>query len=134
MPFPSDNRFDAIVADLADQNTKLINPGTTMLSRMIEWQSDLVGSFYNYLPPGCRICLQGASLVLFVTGVCERSCSYCPLSEERAGRDVVFADEQPVAGMQDILEEAHSIGALGTGITGGEPLLKLDYVLSASRP
>jgi len=96
---------------------------------MVEWQSDLVGSVYNYLPPGCRICLQGASLVLFVTGVCERSCPYCPLSEERAGRDVVFADEQPVAGMQDILQEAHSIDALGTGITGGEPLLKLDYVL-----
>jgi hypothetical protein len=96
---------------------------------MVEWQSDSVGSIYNYLPPGCRICRQGAGLVLFVTGRCERSCFYCPISEERRGQDVVFADEQPVQKTADILEEARAIRALGTGITGGEPLLRLDYVL-----
>jgi pyruvate formate-lyase activating enzyme-like uncharacterized protein len=96
---------------------------------MVEWQSDSVGSIYNYLPPGCRICRQGAGLVLFVTGRCERSCFYCPISEERRGQDVVFADEQPVQRTADILEEARAIRALGTGITGGEPLLRLDYVL-----
>ena len=96
---------------------------------MVEWQSDSVGSIYNYLPPGCRICRQGAGLVLFVTGRCERSCFYCPISEERRGQDVVFADEQLVQKTADILEEARAIGALGTGITGGEPLLRLDYVL-----
>lgn len=96
---------------------------------MVEWQSDFVGSIYNYLPPGCRICLQGAGLVLFVTGKCERSCFYCPISLERRGHDAVFADEQPVRRIEDILEEARAIGALGTGITGGEPLLRLDYVL-----
>ncbi len=67
--------------------------------------------------------------MLFVTGECGRSCAYCPLSEERRGRDAVFADERPVHAIEEILEEARSIGALGTGITGGEPLLKLDYVL-----
>ena len=96
---------------------------------MVEWQSDSVGSIYNYLPPGCRICRQGAGLVLFVTGRCERSCFYCPISMERRGQDVVFADEQPVQKTADILEEARAIRALGTGITGGEPLLRLDYVL-----
>jgi len=96
---------------------------------MVKWQSDSVGSIYNYLSPGCRICRQGAGLVLFVTGRCMRSCFYCPISEERRGHDAVFADEQPVHGLLDILEEARAIRALGTGITGGEPLLRLDYVL-----
>ncbi len=96
---------------------------------MVEWQSDSVGSIYNYLSPGCRICWQGAGLVLFVTGKCERSCFYCPISEVRRGQDVVFADEQPVHKIEDILEEARAIRALGTGITGGEPLMRLDYVL-----
>ena len=96
---------------------------------MLQWQSDSVGSIYNYLSPGCQICRQGAGLVLFVTGRCERGCFYCPISEERRGKDGVFADEQPVKSLSDILDEAHAIGALGTGITGGEPLLRLDYVI-----
>ncbi len=100
---------------------------------MVKWQSDSVGSIYNYLPQGCQICRQGAGLVLFVTGRCERSCFYCPISEDRRGRDAVFADEQPVREVADILDEARAIGALGTGITGGEPLLRLDYVLECIR-
>ncbi|MFZ2472457.1 MAG: radical SAM protein [Methanothrix sp.] len=100
---------------------------------MSKWQEDSVGSIYNYLTPGCRICRQGAGLVLFVTGECGRSCFYCPLSEERRGRDLVFADEMPVQEIDDILAEACAIDALGTGITGGEPLLKLDYVLECIR-
>ena len=46
---------------------------------------------------------------------------------------LVFADEMPVQEMADILKEAIAIDALGTGITGGEPLLKLDYVLECIR-
>ena len=94
-----------------DVITKLIIPAS--LSIMVEWQSDSVGSIYNYLSPGCRICRQGAGLVLFVTGKCERRCFYCPISLERRGQDVVFADEQPVQKIADILEEARAIRALG---------------------
>ena len=100
---------------------------------MENWQEDSVGSVYNYLSPGCRICRQGAALVLFVTGRCERSCFYCPLSQERKGRDLVFADETRVEEIREILDEGRAIEALGTGITGGEPLAKLEYVLECIR-
>jgi hypothetical protein len=33
----------------------------------------------------------------------------------------------------EIIEEAHAIGALGTGITGGEPLLKQEFVMRSIR-
>ena len=111
----------------------VIKPEQQDKTRMGNWQEDSVGSVYNYLSPGCRICRQGAGLVLFVTGRCERSCFYCPLSQERRGQDIVFADEMRVEKISDILEEGRAIDALGTGITGGEPLAKLDYVLECIR-
>jgi pyruvate formate-lyase activating enzyme-like uncharacterized protein len=116
-----------------EKQANLIKPTRAYILAMAEWQEDFAGSIYNYLSPGCRICRQGAGLVLFITGKCERSCFYCPLSEERRGRELVFADEMPVQEMADILKEAIAIDARGTGITGGEPLLRLDYVCECIR-
>src|SRR5256712_4374673 len=74
------------------------------------------------LPVGCRQCTDGSKMVLFVTGVCSFHCFYCPVSDEKMYKDVVFADEKRVTRDEDVLEEARAIGATGAGITGGDPL------------
>src|SRR5438128_8605069 len=61
-------------------------------------------------------------MVLFVTGLCSFHCFYCPVSDEKMYKDVVFADEKRVTRDEDVLEEAHAIQATGAGITGGDPL------------
>ncbi len=78
---------------------------------------------------GCRLCEEGAKMVLFVTGICHAGCFYCPLSEKKMGKDVIFADEMPVKRDEDILLEARLIDAKGTGITGGDPMEVVDRVV-----
>ncbi len=77
---------------------------------------------FGELPDGCKMCGPGRKMVLFVTGLCDADCFYCPLSEHKKNMDVVYADEMPVRSDEDVIEEALSIGATGTGITGGDPL------------
>lgn len=65
-------------------------------------------------------------MVLFVTGLCRFRCFYCPVSERRNQKDVVYANERLVESDADVLDEARAIGAAGTGITGGDPLGVID--------
>ncbi len=78
------------------------------------------------LSRGCRLCRKGSKMVLLVTGKCGQTCYYCPLSEAKKGRDVVYANERPVQEDGEVIEEALSIGARGTGVTGGDPLAVMD--------
>ncbi|MHA1935211.1 MAG: radical SAM protein [Candidatus Thorarchaeota archaeon] len=93
--------------------------------RTIRGDSLIVGD----LPSGCALCGKGSKMVLFVTGLCDSSCYYCPLSSEKSGQDVVFADEMPVNELDDILYEARAIGAEGAGMSGGDPLCTLEKTL-----
>ncbi|AKG92574.1 putative conserved protein related to pyruvate formate-lyase activating enzyme [Geoglobus ahangari] len=86
------------------------------------------GSYYSYLTEGCRLCRMGAKMVLFVTGKCPHACYYCPISEERKGRDVVYANERFVESIDDVVDEILSMSAEGVAITGGEPLARLERV------
>ncbi|MBI5000440.1 MAG: radical SAM protein [Euryarchaeota archaeon] len=74
------------------------------------------------LPEGCRLCARGSKMVLLVTGLCGAGCFYCPLSDKKRGKDVVYANELRAKGWKDIRREADLIGAEGAGITGGDPL------------
>lgn len=85
------------------------------------------------MPKGCVLCEKGAKLVLLVTGRCVQRCCYCPLSSEKRGKDVFYANERKVSGMDDILDEAEVMDALGTGVTGGDPLVALERTLDSMK-
>jgi uncharacterized protein len=86
----------------------------------------MASSHRGALSPACTQCQEGRKMVLFVTGLCRFRCFYCPVSERRNQKDVVYANERLVRSDQDVLDEARSIGASGTGITGGDPLGVID--------
>ncbi|MEM3483201.1 MAG: radical SAM protein [Candidatus Woesearchaeota archaeon] len=75
------------------------------------------------LSRGCRFCVKGRKLVLFVTGLCSRQCYYCPLSDSKKNKDVIFANERPIVKDYEIVEEAKISSATSASITGGDPIL-----------
>lgn len=79
-------------------------------------------------PKGCKLCVKGAKLVFFATGLCDRDCWYCPISKDRKGRDVVYANERPVRTLGDVLKEARRMSAEGASVTGGDPTKVPDRV------
>lgn len=85
------------------------------------------GSLCNgHVAEGCEHCINGSKMVLFVTGLCECGCHYCPVSLERKGLDVMYANEGRVQSDDEIIAEAESMDATGTGITGGDPLMVME--------
>ncbi|MEM0088833.1 MAG: radical SAM protein [Archaeoglobaceae archaeon] len=91
------------------------------------------GSYYSYLPKGCKLCRRGAKLTLFITGLCKNSCFYCPVSKQKIGRDVIFANEREVKNIDDFFAEIEAMDAEGVAITGGEPLLKVERVIEFAK-
>ena len=86
--------------------------------------------YYSYnskdLPKGCQHCVKGEKVVLFVTGVCPRQCNFCPVSDEKYQKDVIFANERKILSDSDLIKEAEMMKASGAGITGGDPLTRLE--------
>jgi len=89
------------------------------------------------IPKGCKYCLKGSKVVLFLNGICQKPdhCFwYCLISEERRGKNLTFADEIEIINKEELLQEIDLINALGMSITGGEPLSKfnlektIDYI------
>ncbi len=78
------------------------------------------------LPKGCRYCVKGQKLVLFITGLCDENCYFCPVSDKKIHKDVIYANERPISNIKEAIEEAKLCGAKGAGITGGDPLKKTD--------
>ncbi len=74
---------------------------------------------------GCKQCVRGEKLVLFITGICPRNCFYCPISDEKSKHDVIFANERPVKKFSEVIDEAKMCNSKGAGVTGGDPLARI---------
>ncbi len=88
----------------------------------------------NDISKGCKYCVHGKKLVLFISGLCSRNCFYCPLSEKRKNKDIAWANERKLSknlnlAIKEAIEEAKICGSEGMGITGGDPLLSLQRTI-----
>ncbi len=77
------------------------------------------------LAKGCSLCVRGRKSVLFITGICPRKCFYCPLSDNKKDRDVIYINERKVSNIRQVIEEIKLSCSFGVGITGGDPLSRI---------
>ncbi|MBU4242187.1 MAG: radical SAM protein [Nanoarchaeota archaeon] len=90
--------------------------------------------YYSYLlgkmPKGCQMCVKGLKEVVFVTGVCSKKpCFFCPISDKKFGKDDIYANEWKVSNLNDLIKEAKLCSSKGAGLTGGDPLARLDRTI-----
>ncbi|MFH0875871.1 MAG: radical SAM protein [archaeon] len=90
--------------------------------------------YYSYtigkLSKGCSLCVKGKKSVFFITGICSKSCFFCPISDEKKNKDVIYINEWPTSKTKDILKEIRLCKSNSVGITGGDPLLRLGRTVS----
>ena len=87
----------------------------------------------NDIAEGCKFCVRGRKLVLFISGICSRNCYYCSLSDTRKNKDVIWANERKITSTKELIEEAKASNSKGAGITGGDPLLFLSRTIEYAR-
>lgn len=84
--------------------------------------------FTQSLSPGCLLCGQGTWSCLFINGICNARCFYCPSSQDDTGPPVtntlVF---EKAADYADYVNRFHF---QGVSFSGGEPFLTFDRVLA----
>ena len=76
------------------------------------------------LSPGCRLCGSGSWSCLFINGICNANCFYCPTPqnevEEPTTQTITFPN------VEDYIDYLRTFGFKGVSISGGEPLLTFE--------
>jgi pyruvate formate-lyase activating enzyme-like uncharacterized protein len=94
----------------------------------LPWKGMIASRGQLYMARGCDLCFPGLKAVIFVTGLCDDSCFYCPVSRAKLGRDVFYVNEVEVGSVEEAVAEVARIGAEGASFTGGDPLIALERV------
>ena len=84
--------------------------------------------YHNHISKGCSICGAGQWSCLFITGVCNANCFYCPASQntEELPQSQGLTFETP----ESYAEYINHFGFTGASFSGGEPLLVFDKVVA----
>lgn len=79
------------------------------------------------LSPGCRCCGAGSWSCLFVNGLCNAHCYYCPSEQREVGEPAT--NTLPFPSPEAYGAYLRRFGIRGSSMSGGEPLLTLDRTL-----
>lgn len=83
--------------------------------------------YVHGISPGCELCGQGNWSCLFINGICNARCFYCPSAQTEKGQpmtsSVVFSNAHEYA------DYVNAFNIKGVSFSGGEPLMTFEKVL-----
>lgn len=80
------------------------------------------------MSPGCRICAEGGWSCLFINGICNCKCFYCPAVQNQV--DVPTSSSLQFEEAKDYIRYIQKYNFKGVSLSGGEPLLTFDKTLA----
>ncbi len=92
----------------------------------MQWSFNKTKPWINQISHGCQLCGQGEWSCLFITGVCNANCFYCPTSqsEDHLPTTQQISFEHPA----DYAAYINRFGFKGASFSGGEPFLAFEKV------
>ncbi|MBN1340044.1 MAG: 4Fe-4S cluster-binding domain-containing protein [Bacteroidales bacterium] len=113
-----------LAREMLDERDAIIR----LLENRVTWTHKSTKADGSGLSEGCRICGEGTWSCLFINGICNSRCFYCPSPQHEVGEPETNSLIFPEPGTYvDYLKE---FGFRGVSISGGEPLLTFEKSLS----
>ncbi|WP_320043163.1 radical SAM protein [uncultured Desulfobacter sp.] len=91
-----------------------------------KWEFAGTKLYTRALSPGCSLCGQGTWSCLFINGICNARCFYCPSEQKDPGPPMTSSIEfeRP----KDYADYAKKFGIRGVAFSGGEPMINFDRI------
>lgn len=93
-----------------------------------QWACSNTKLFTHTLSPGCMRCGQGQWSCLFINGICNARCFYCPSPQDDPGPPVT--NTLVFENAADYADYVNRFGIQGVSFSGGEPFLTFDRLLA----
>jgi len=107
---------ESLITDIFDART----PGAG-------WQFSGTKLFTHKISPGCALCGNGDWSCLFINGICNAQCFYCPSTQKEKGQPMTSNLE--FSNPRDYADYVRRFNIKGVSFSGGEPFLTFDRVV-----
>lgn len=97
----------------------------------VTWACSGTKPHYGPLSPGCQTCIAGTWSCLFINGMCNARCFFCPSRQDEPGEPTT--GNVQFSRPEDYADYVGKFGFTGASLSGGEPLLTLDRTLTYLR-
>ncbi|MEE4196749.1 MAG: radical SAM protein [Bacteroidales bacterium] len=97
------------------------------LKGIVQWGFNHSKLDCTNISTGCNLCGEGYWSCLFINGICNASCFYCPTGQNEESVPTTNTIEFPM--VEDYIDYIRKFGFKGVSISGGEPFLTFEKTL-----